>query len=146
MSTGNHKSFSPHLLAQLKALWGAAASLNLYAAESPRANLRQVHLRLARVLELAENVREEVEEMMVIDQLGRVVLPYQTREELGWGDGTSLKIQRVGPYVLLSEEDILQPAASYTEGPLAAQLLHQLSKLTNEDASLLFALADRLGK
>lgn len=84
-----------------------------------------------------------------MDAMGRVVLPLQMRQQLGWDGGTRLEFALFGRYLLMSRQGEAAGEAALPTGrdnPLLAELEQVLAGLREEDLLLLSTLARRLAQ
>lgn len=80
-----------------------------------------------------------------VDRHGRIVLPKDLRQELGWADNTPIEVSQFGRYVLLHKQKDKPsvPIYSTTESPVSQELTELLHQLSDKDTLLVLKLLQR---
>ena len=82
-----------------------------------------------------------------LDKHGRIVIPIETRQLLGWTAHTPIEIGQLGRYILLytQGESDAKPAPA-RENPVLRETEEMLGKLSDQDLLLAWDILHRLVK
>lgn len=83
-----------------------------------------------------------------LDELGRVVIPKEMRDELKWDENTKVSMVRFGKYVLLrsNKKQGRKQVPEVEKNPIYQDILQELCVLTDDDLLQILELVRRLAE
>ncbi len=79
-----------------------------------------------------------------VDGLGRIVIPAESRRELGWSDNALIKIYPFGRYILLKALEEKDSVLTLPNNPVINDIQKALNELTDSDLLLTLEFLHRL--